>query len=173
MAVTATRGSLTGCAILFGIAVSAVLCRAQAPPSTEGETLSGHGVVLAEAVRGHASLLIATFSKDAGPLGDQWAKAARADPALAGVSVYQAAMLQRAPGFVRSMIKSSLRKQIPAGLQDQFLVFTQDEPLWRSYFGVTADGDPYVVLLDAAGQVRWHGHGAAGNLEPLLKAALK
>lgn len=140
--------------------------------ATEGETLSGHRVVLAQAVKGRAVLVIASFSKGAGPFADQWAKAARADGALEGVAVYQAAMLGRAPGFVRSIVKSSLFRQIPADAQDNFLVFTQDEPLWRSYFGVTTDKDPYVVLIDSNGQVRWHGHGDAQNLEPLLKSAL-
>ena len=30
----------------------------------------------------------------------------------------------------------------------------------------------YVVLLDASGTVKWHGHGAAKDLEPLVRAAL-
>lgn len=53
------------------------------------------------------------------------------------------------------------------------MILTQDEKLWRIYFGVIAEIDPYVELIDAAGQVRWHDHGAARDLEPLLKAALK
>jgi hypothetical protein len=160
-------------AIVFWIAPACILCRAQTMPATVGETLSGHRVILAQSVRGHASLLIASFSKEAGSSADEWAKDARADSALGGLAIYQAAMLERAPGFIRSMIKSSLRKQTPAAAQDTFFVITEDEPLWRSYFGVSTDKDPYVVLIDAAGQVRWHGHGAAADLEPLVKAALK
>jgi len=44
---------------------------------------------------------------------------------------------------------------------------------WRIYFGVTTDKDAWVVLIDPAGRVFWHGHGTAANLEPLLKSALK
>jgi hypothetical protein len=159
--------------MVLWLVFSAILCEAQAMPSTEGETLSGHRLVLAQAVRGHASILIASFSKDAGPLADQWARAARADAALAAVTVYQAAMLERAPSLIRSMIKSGLRKQTPVAAQDSYVVLTQDEPLWRSYFGVAEDKDAYVVLIDDAGQIRWHGHGSAANLDPLLKDALK
>jgi hypothetical protein len=30
-----------------------------------------------------------------------------------------------------------------------------------------------VVLIDAEGKVLWHGHGAAGEVEPQLRAALQ
>ena len=169
----ATRKGLTGWAIPLWIASAGILCPAQTMPPTAADTLNGHRLVLAEAVRGHASLLIASFSKEAGLLAGQWGKAARADSALAAVTVYQAAMLESAPGLIRGMVTSSLRKQTTADAQDTFVVFTQDETLWRTYLGVTTDKDPYVVLIDAAGQIRWHGHGGAANLEPLLKDALK
>ncbi|MGA2535105.1 MAG: hypothetical protein ABSF53_03750 [Terracidiphilus sp.] len=159
--------------IPLGLALAAVIGKAQTMPATEGETLSGHRMVLAQAVQGHASIVIGSFSKDAGSACEEWSKAIQADPALAAVTVYQAANLERAPGFVRGMVKSSMRKQTPVSIQDRFIVFTQDDAQWRSYFGVTTDKDPYVVLMDASGQVRWHGHGAAAGLEPLLKAALK
>jgi hypothetical protein len=140
-------------------------------PATEGETLSGHRVVLAKAIQGHASIVIGSFSKDAGSACEEWSKAIQGDSALASVPVYQAANLERAPDFVRGMIKSSMRKQMPVSIQDRFVIFTQGDAEWRSYFGVTTDKDAYVVLIDAAGQVRWHGHGTAASLEPLVKAA--
>ena len=145
----------------------------QSLPPTEAESLTGHGVVLAQAVRGHVSLIIAGFSHEAGSACEAWSKAVHADAAMASVAVYQAVMLEQAPGFVRGMIKSSMRKQIPAAEQDNFLVFTQDEKLWRGYFGVTTDKEPWVVLLDASGKVLWHGHGPASTLEPLVRASLQ
>jgi hypothetical protein len=88
---------------------------------------------------------------------------------MARVAVYQAVMLQRAPGFVRGLVKASMRKDVAAADQDKFFVLTTDEELWRAYFGVTKEKDPYIVLMDAGGRVRWHGHGAAANLEPLVR----
>lgn len=146
--------------------------RSQTMPVTQGETLTGQTLVLAQALHGHAGILVASFSKDAGAGSDAWVKALRADPALSGLPVFQAAMLEKAPGFVRGMIKSSLRKQVPPDLQGRFVVLTQDEQLWKAYFGVATDKDPYVVLIGPTGSVLWHGHGQAQNLEPLLKAAL-
>jgi hypothetical protein len=148
-----------------------VLARAQTMPATSGETLSGKRLVLADAIRGHAAALVFGFSKDAGDPCGQWAKTLHADPAMAGVLVYQVASLEQAPGFVRGMIKSSMRKGVSTEDQDHFLVFTQDEKLWRGYFGVSNDKDPWVVFLDPTGKVLWHGHGDAKSLEPLLSKA--
>ncbi len=143
----------------------------QALPTTPGETLTGKRLILADVVRGHAAVIVVGFSREAGDGCGLWMRTLHGDPALANLPVYQIAVLEAAPVFIRSVIKSGMRKGVPAADQDQFLVFTQDEKLWRSYFGVTTDKDPYVVLLDAAGQVRWHGHGAGKDLEPLLRVA--
>jgi len=172
MSLNSRRKLLSTCAAGLGLLFASVVARTQTLPATQGETLAGKPLVLAQALQGHAGVLIASFSKDAGSGAGAWAKAIRQDPALAGVAVYQAAMLERAPGFIRGIVRSGLRKQVPAAEQDHFVVLVQDEPLWRTYFGVGTDKDPYVVLLDAGGRVLWHGHGDAQNLEPRLKAAL-
>jgi len=142
----------------------------QSLPATPGETLSGRHIVLSDAVRGHAAVLILGFSKDAGDGCGAWAKALRSDPALVGIRVFQAAMLEQAPGFVRGMIKNSMRKGLSPSEQDSFVILTQDEKQWRSYFKVTADKDPYVVVLDAAGKARWLDHGTASDLESQVRS---
>jgi hypothetical protein len=163
-----------------GLLVAGVLFHAACPvsaaqtmPSTEGESLSGHRVILAQAIQGHPALIVGSFSKEAASGCEEWLKAVRLDPALASVTVYQAASLERAPGFIRGVIKSTMRKQTPQSIQDKFIVLTRDDALWRNYFGVTSDKEPYLVLFGASGQILWHGHGSAANLEPLLKTALK
>jgi hypothetical protein len=144
----------------------------QTMPGTAGETLSGKRIVLADATRGQAAVLVAGFSHEGGSGTGAWVKAVRADQALAGVSVFQVAMLEGAPSFMRGAIKSGMRKGTTAAEQDQFVVLTQDEKLWRQYFSVATDKEPYVVFIDAKGNVVWHGHGPADQLEPLLKTAL-
>jgi hypothetical protein len=69
------------------------------------------------------------------------------------------------------MIKGSMRKGASQTDQDHFVILTQDEKIWRGYFGVTNDKDPYVALIDANGEIRWQGHGAAKDLEPMLRSA--
>ena len=142
-------------------------------PATVGESLSGKRIVIADAMHGHTSILVMGFSKDGGMRCGDWVKMIHADSGLNGVVVYQASMLEGAPALIRPTIKSAMRKGMSMAEQDSFVVLIQDQNLWRTYFGVANDKEPYVVLMDAAGQVRWHGHGDAKYLEPLLKAALQ
>jgi hypothetical protein len=163
--------------VVFGLLIASaanagVHCRCQALPTTPGETLSGHRIVLADALRSHAAILIAGFSKDVGPACSEWNKAVQADADLSAFTVYQVSMLEQAPSLLRGMIKSGMRKGLSAEQQDHFVVLTQDDKLWRDSFAVASDKDPYILLIDPSGRVLWHGHGAAANLEPLLKKAL-
>jgi hypothetical protein len=160
------------------VAAVAIMARsafasAQAVPSTVGETLSGKRVVLAEAMAGHATVLIMGFSKDAGDPCADWMRAVRGDPAFAGVTVYEAAMLAGAPGFVRPMIKAGIRKGFSPAEQESFVVLTADEKAWKAYFQVGNDKDPYVALLDHDGHLRWHGSGRAKNMLEQMRAALR
>lgn len=158
--------------VMFALMLlTSVTSRGQALPATAGETLSGKRIVLADALRGRVSVLVVGFSKEAGDGCGAWAKAVRSDSALGGVSIYQVAMLEQAPAFVRGMIKSGMRKGMSPAEQDNFVILVRDDKLWRGYFGVTTDKEPYVVLLDASGQPRWRGHGSAKDLEPLLRTA--
>ena len=166
------RYSLLRFALTCAVAFSALSGISQGMPATAGETLSGKRLVLAEATRGHASVLIAGFSREGGSACGAWMKAIQADSTLVGVTAYQIAMLEGAPGFIRGAIKNGIRKGLTAAEQDRFLVLTQDEKLWQKYFDVSTDKDPYVVMIDAKGNIVWHGHGAAANLEPLLRSAL-
>jgi hypothetical protein len=144
----------------------------QEMPNTAGETLSGKRIVLADEVRGHAVVLVAGFSHEAGNGTGAWIKAIHADPALASVSVYQVAEIAGAPSLIRGMIKSGMKKGVPAAEQDYFVVLTEDAKPWRSYFQVGDDQVPYVMLLDQSGKILWLGHGSASDLEAQLKGAL-
>jgi hypothetical protein len=155
------------------ICTLATFCVAQAMPATGGETLSGKRIVPAEAVLGHPAILVAGFSHEAGNKCGAWMKAVHTDAALNGVAAYELAMLEKAPGFIRGTIKSGMRKGTTPEEQNQMVVLTQDQKLWERFFDVRDEKDPYVVMLDAKGEVIWHGHGAAANLEPLLKTVLR
>jgi hypothetical protein len=146
-------------------------CCAQALPATAGETLTGRRIVLTDEVRGHTTVLVAGFSREGGSATGAWIKALHGDSSLTGIAVYQVAMLAGAPAFIRGMIKSGMKKDVPPAEQEHFVVLTQDEKLWRTYFDVTNEKDPYVVLIDASGKVSWRGHGSPANLEPQLRAA--
>jgi hypothetical protein len=164
---------LLGTMLAAAAALPAKESAGQAMPATAGETLSGKRVVLADAVRGHPTVLVAGFSRGGGNACAAWVKALHGDSALSGVTVYQMAMIAGAPGMMRGMIKNNMKKGVPPAEQENFVVLTQDENSWRSYFEVSADQDPYVILMDGSGKVLWHGHGSPDNLEPMVRAALQ
>jgi hypothetical protein len=167
----AIRSLAQGWAILVASTMAVVSGFGQMP-NTASETLSGKRIVLAEQVRGHAVVLVAGFSHEAGNGTGAWVKAIHADAALAGVIVYEIAEIAGAPSLIRGMIKSGMKKGVPAAEQDYFVVLTEDAKPWRSYFEVGDDQVPYVMLLDPSGKILWHGHGSAADLEAQLKAAL-
>jgi hypothetical protein len=160
------------CGVLVACAgVAALNAQLPAMPGTAGETLSGKKIVLADAVRGHRAVLVAEFSHEGGIACGDWMKAIRGDEALAGVEVYEIAMLEGAPGLFRGMIKSGMRKGMDTAEQDRTVVLTQDEKFWEKFFEVSSAKEPQVMLLDAKGIVVWRGHGTASAVEPQLRSA--
>lgn len=161
------------CAVFLAGLCACLPLRAQEVPRTAGETLSGKPIVLADAVRGHAAIVVAGFSREGGKGTGAWVRAIHGDSGLAGLPVYEIAQIGGAPGLIRGMIKSGMKKSVPAAEHDSFVVLTQDDKAWRTYFDVNDDTVPYVVMVDAGGKVVWRGHGPAADIEPKLKAALK
>ena len=162
------------CSVLVALLTSA-MAQGQPPgmPTTAGETLSGKRIVLADAVLGHRTVLVAGFSHDGGIACGEWMKAIRGDAALAGVDVYEIAMLEGAPGIFRGMIKSGMRKGMSPAEQARSVVLTQDDKAWEKYFAVSNGQESQVMLLDADGNVLWRGHGAASAVEAELGNAVK
>jgi hypothetical protein len=144
----------------------------QGLPATKGETLSNKPIVLSDAVHGHTVILIAGFSREGGNGANEWAKALRADPAFSEISVYEIAMIAGAPKLMRGMIKNGMKRGVAPADQDRFVVLTEDEQPWKSFFAVTNDNEAYVALIDPQGKVLWHGHGSRAQLTPQLKAKL-
>jgi hypothetical protein len=165
-------GRLIGASVVMAMIAIALPCLAQSLPVTAGETLSGKRIVLADAVHGQATILVAGFSHASGTACGNWMKAIRADSALNGGAVYEVAEIEGAPGIFRGTIKNAMKKGLSADEQERFVVLTQDAALWKKFFDVSNDGDAYVVLLDAKGGVVWRGHGTAEALEPQVRRAL-
>lgn len=141
-------------------------------PSTEGETLSGKKMKPVNEVRGHVVILVAGFSHDAGVQCGPWMKAIEGDEALKQVSPLELAMLEKAPGMLRGMIKGGMRKGLSAEEEEKIVVMTQDQEQWEKFFGVGDRAEPYVLMLNAKGDIVWRGHGQAGALELQLRNAM-
>lgn len=156
-----------------GITSRATSAVSQTMPTTGGETLSGKHLKPADAVKARTAILVAGFSHDGGMRCGAWMKAVEGDPVLKDVAVLELAMLEKAPGILRGMIKNGMRQGVSAQEQDRIVVMTQDQKQWEKFFGVGDEKDPYILLLDEKGDVLWHGHGAASDLEPQLRNALE
>lgn len=129
----------------------ASLAAAQALPNTQVESLAGQKLTIPQAFAGKPIILVWSFSKKAGEATRAWT-----DPlAKEGLPVWSAAMLEAAPRFVRPMIRSGMRKDMPDTQQQRSLLLYQGEKQWRQILKPPKDDDPLVVLLDAQGNVAW------------------
>jgi hypothetical protein len=133
---------------IFVLVSSAV---AQNLPVTSAETLSGQKLEFPTAIAGKPAVCIFGFSKEAGDKIKVWMSRLSQD----GINAWTIADLEGAPTMVRPMIRSSMRKGTPKPLLDRSLILTKDEKAWKAAVGAKQDNLPVVVLLDAAGKVRW------------------
>jgi predicted transcriptional regulator len=130
-------------------------------PKTASESLAGDSVTLPDSIRGHVSVVIVGFSKSSQDAVKAWDVAARKQ--LGATDVYQVAVLEDAPSFVRGMIKHAMKGSTPADRQGHFLVVVKGEAELKKAAGFAEANDPYVLLLDGSGEIRWRTHGAVSD----------
>ena len=132
-------------AALGGVASAASL------PVTPAESLSGNKVDFPSALAGKSAVCVFGFSKEAGDRTKEWMTRLNQD----GVNAWSIANLEKAPMFVRGMIRGSMRKGTPAGQFDHSLVMTKDAKAWEKAVGCKAESLPVVVVFDSAGRIVW------------------
>ncbi len=128
-------------------------------PVTPAETLSGQKLSFPAALAGKPAVCVFGFSREAGDRTKDWMTLLSKD----GVNAWSIANLESAPGLVRGMIRSSMRKGTPPAQIEHSLVMTKDEQAWKRTLGVRDDKLPFVVLLDAAGKAVWTYEGPPGD----------
>jgi hypothetical protein len=133
---------------------------AQVIPRTETETLSGNKIVLPDASAGHPAIFIVGFSHASGDSSGRWDKELRRDFASeSNLRIYSVAELQDAPRMVRGMIRHGMRGSVPKNEQDSFVLLYQDEDVWKKLANFSEPDDAYILLVDAAGNIRSRTHG--------------
>ena len=130
-------------------------------PKTASESLAGQQLTLPDSLKGRLSLIIVGFSKSSQTSVKEWDTRARKELGET-FDVYQVAVLEDAPRFVRGMIVHSMKGATPAR-QDHFLVVVKGEAELKKAASYAEADDAYVLLLDSAGEIRWHTHGAASD----------
>jgi hypothetical protein len=144
----------------------------QVIPHTEAETLSGKKIVLPEAAAGHPAIFIVGFSHAGGGSCARWDEQLRRDLASdSNLRIYNVAELEDAPKMVRGLIRHGMRGGVPRNEQDSFVLLYQDEDVWKKLADFSDTNDAYILLVDAADNVRWRTHGRSPN--PPALSALK
>jgi ATP10 protein len=128
-------------------------------PQTASESLAGRQVTLPNSFKGHSSVVIVGFSKSSQTRVKDWDTRARKELGDS-FNVYQVAVLEDAPRFVRGMITHAMKGSTPAARQDHFLVVVKGEADLKKAAEFSEADDAYVLLLDSAGEIRWRTHGA-------------
>lgn len=136
-------------------------------PKVEGESLTGRKALLPDALLGQPSVVVWSFTREAGEMVDKWAAPLARDQ----VNVYSAAVIEAAPRLIRPMIRSSMRRASPKPFHDRFLCITRGEKELRQALEVRNDKLPYVTLLDAEGRILWQHAGpyTASAAEELMR----
>lgn len=132
---------------------------AQTAPALDADALDGSKIHLP--ATNQPTVLILGFSRRAGSGVSTWSKAlthAAWNGKLA--SVYEVGFLGPVPRPIRGLVLRALRKDVPLTAQSHFATFYGEPQPWKTLAAVTSDDQPYVVLLDSLGAVRWRGHGS-------------
>jgi hypothetical protein len=146
----------------FGIAAAPSEQAPEHMPKTGSESLSGQEVILPDSLQGHRSVVIVGFSKGSQNGVKAWQLQARKQLGD-GFDIYQVAVLEDAPRFVRGMITHAMKGSTPLAEQDHFLVVVKGEAELKKVAGFSAGDDPYVFLLDTSGEIRWRTHGVVSH----------
>lgn len=142
-------------------------------PDSTAESLSGGSVsVRAQLLRGSPCIVVGSFSHASNDESLVWMRLLHNDRSFRNAQVFQMVMLERAPGWVRPLVRSSLRHQTPADWQSHVLLLNADDSVWRKFFSVTDERQPAIFLLNAQGQLLWEGQGRATRLVDRLRAKL-
>ncbi len=131
-------------------------------PKTPAESLAGQQLVLPDSIKGQPALIIVGFSKSSQDAVKAWDTRARKELG-SGFDVYQMAVLEDAPSFVRGMIKHAMKASTPADRQNHFLVVVKGEAELKKAAAFSEVNEPYLMLLDSAGEIRWRTHGAPND----------
>jgi hypothetical protein len=132
-------------------------------PATQSTALDGHLVQLPRDLYPGATVLVVGFSRESATPSSNWGKSlAPALTSMPSVGVLQLPMLAEVPSLVRPIVLRSIRKEVPAFLQRNFIPLTSDEAAWKQLAGYDphAPDAAYLLIVDKSGGIRWQTHAA-------------
>jgi hypothetical protein len=150
------------------------LAAAAGLPDIKGKDLKGADFDLLQAIAQKPTLVVVGFSKASGDRCKVWEKALWADAGTdTRVAIVSLVMLNKAPGFVRPMIRHAIRKGTPVERHSSVIIVTEEAKGWEQNFALDLKADPdacFVLLLSATGEVNCK---VAGAFDPAKLSLLK
>ena len=132
-------------------------------PSTPATTLAGAALTLP--VPGKITLLAVGFSRSSGSAaGVAWKQIQPFCAAHPQIACYQVAVLQDAPGWIRSMIERGLRHARTQAEREQFVTVVTNEQAWKQALQDADANAGYAVLSAADGRILWAAHGTEATM---------
>ena len=129
-------------------------------PAVHGTTFSNTRVDLPEALHGKVAILVVGFSQGSRDAVTVWGKKLATDYYDSpDILYYEMPMLASVPKFMRGFVEGRIKSAVSDRGKPHFLPITDDEPEWRSLAHYSAPDDPYVLLVDSQGAIRWQTQG--------------
>ena len=140
-------------------------------PVTHTKTLSGKAITVPVSDHAQTFLVVGFSHASAASVKAWWLQAADLCKSHPAVACYEAAVIQEAPSFVRGMITSGMKHDMPAEVQETFLTVVENEPALKQVFGFSAPDDAYLGIFDKSGKLLWRTSGGekAANSADIAK----
>jgi hypothetical protein len=128
--------------------------------NVEGDSLSGHHVILPNDASGKIAVLIFGFTKASKVATTDSGK--RISNNFKGQSdfvLYQLPVLEEVPRLFRGMAISGMRKGVPEEMYDHFVPILNGEAELKKLVSYKEPDDAYMVVLNRAGEIAGQIHG--------------
>jgi hypothetical protein len=148
------------CSLIFLLLCTAAAQTPSTMPTIEGQSFTDQKVVLPDAARGKAAVLIFGFTKASKDPTSAWAEKLSSDAdTQTGLELYQLPVLEDVPRFIRGMLISGIKKGVRANRRAHFVPILQHERELKQFVHYKEPDDAYLVVLDSSGQVVLQRHG--------------
>ena len=135
-------------------------------------TLAGNPRLFPRDAARPRAIYVVTFSKAATAEASEWTRSLRAQKDSVRAEVFQVAVLEDVPKLFRSLVISSMKRDIPTGLYDHFWIAIKAGQKWQECTDASNLDEAHVFLLDrGSDSIIWRSHGplSAPKLLELIK----
>lgn len=151
-------------ALHFGLFVLASIASASPTetriPPVQGTTFSNARVNLPEDLNGKVGILVIGFSQGSRDAITDWGKKLADDYFDSPhVVFYEMPVLASVPKMMRGFVTGRIKASVSERGKVHFLPLLDNEMSWRALTHYNKPDDPYIVLIDGSGRVRWQSQG--------------